>query len=210
MGWMDWCSIHDLYLICNYFKWDGWWIDCWWLLKVCIIDIVFISILWILLETSLKVRDQVINHTVSKHLSTRACSMKTIKREFSCVGHIFHHPMWLGTVCWCCKLFGGESNPTQGEGAKSHQTCGPWVLWHWVSWSWDNNLQGRLLNVLPLIICFYLEKKEHDAENHWDGKRYSNILSCYWCYLVQEILWEFASFPVLFPASNVSNYGVPW
>ena len=61
-----------------------------------------------------------------------------------------------------------------------------------------NNLQGKLLNVLPLIIG-------DDAENHWDGKRYSNILRCYWCYWVQEVLWEFASFHVLFPASNVSN-----
>lgn len=69
-----------------------------------------------------------------------------------------------------------------------------------------NNLQGKLLNVLPLIIG-------DDAENHWDGKRYNNILRCYWCYLVQEILWEFASFHVLrscLERFEFSSSLVPW
>ena len=86
----------------------GWMMDR---LLVCIIDIVFISILWILLETSLKVHDQVINHTVSKHLSTRACSINIVKCEFSYIATSFTIQCGLELFVGAASCLGGNPIP---------------------------------------------------------------------------------------------------
>ena len=153
MGWMHGLTFNTWFMLYMWLLQMGWMMDR---LLVCIIDIVFISIFWILLETSLKVHDQVINHAVSNYLSTRACSINIVKCEFSYIATSFTIQCGLKL----CKLFGGESNPTPGEGAKSHQTCGPWVLWHWVSWSsecchWLLEMMQKILGMEKGTITYY-------------------------------------------------------
>lgn len=125
-----------------------------------------------------------INHAVSNYLSTRACSINIVKCEFSYIATSFTIQCGLELFVGAASCLGGNPIPHKEKVRKAIKRV--------VHGSFDTEFLGD------------------DAENRWDGKRYSNIWRCYWCYLVQEILWEFAFFHVLFPASNASNSRVPF